>query len=113
METKKEFPTEAVLTIFTDTMLCEDFGIVHECYEHLFGAAIPSMLLSKDAVTSSCRNRIASQVPNIKQGCSILRQHTTVNSNNIDTIKEELHSALGKTIVLSKGCGEPDNWQQA
>lgn len=27
MKTKKDFPTEAVLTIFTDTMLCEDFGI--------------------------------------------------------------------------------------
>jgi len=113
MKELKGFPSEAVLTIYVDVMLCDNFSIVHDCYNHLFGASIPTFLLSKSAVVQSCRNRIEAQVPNISDGCAILGKFETVNQENIAEIKRHLHASLGELLLLAKGSGEPDEWPQA
>ena len=107
MKSIKNFPPEAVLTVYTDTMLCDDFDGVHDCFNHVIGAPLPAHFLRHPVVLETCRARIAEQVPNVADGCAVLAEHGTVSAGNIDVIVGDIKACLGKSVPLAKGSGYP------
>ena len=111
LKNPKAFPTEIVLSVYSDTALTSDMNKIVECIHHVFGVPLPLQLLNKKEVTYTCNNRIKNQVPNIAAAMDIIVAQQPINMDSIDRIKASLFKILGEEIILEKGNGEPDGWR--